>query len=145
MGLEILTELFGSIGEMEIYQDEQKNKFSFTKNDISHIFENNFLGSKCKIVGSSYDKEFNLQEGESYFFFNNSPFCCNIYLLESDKDRSLISYKDDNYRVAIITIDINIMYLKIALSNLSSLFRPYEGEIFDPNRPIENRWEILDL
>ena len=138
MDPEIIIEFLNKLDGIDIYQEDGENNFSFEKEDIFHFFDPRSMELKFKISGTLYNEELNLELGDSYFVINGSPYCCYI----SQIDHKGKSRLNDG---AIIIIKINTMYLKTNGSNFLSLFQEYKGEVFNPNRPIESRWEILDL
>ena len=143
---EIIIKIMSQFNGIDIYQKGLKNRFDFGKEDIFHFYDHRFSQLNCKIVGTSYDEEFNLELGESYFFVssNSTPFCCHI---------PQINYAGEHRpnNEAIIIIEVNSRIGTFNLSSLINLFKPYEGEIIDledghgVDEPIKTRWEILDI
>ena len=144
----IITDFLSQFKGIEIYQNNLKNMFHFKKEDIFHFFDNRLLQLKYKILGTSCDKELNLELGESYFFIKEIPFRCYISQINHAEDSSFGGYRSNNEAVIIIKINTRTYYRgrkSLSFSDFLDLFERYEGEVFDFDEPITNRWEILDL
>ena len=134
INLDIIDSIFSSFGKIEVYQNKVKNTFVFKKEDISHHFGDFDRDFLYLIRGSLQEDELKLIDGECCFQFNNSYYCCSIY---------------DIFDGGVVDIRIKINPLKLSrivtVSNFSSLFTKYEGEIFKDDIPILSRFEILDI
>jgi len=138
---EIIANTIGQLGEIDIYQNGFKNTFCFSRERVFWFHDRQDLEVKYKIIGKLKGKEFNLKIDEAYFFINGIPFCCKITQINHHRKdvRSI-------YEVVIIICGDMRSLSSINTFDLLSLFKRYEGKIFDlEEERINNRFELLDL
>ena len=103
----LITNFLFQFSGIEIYQNGLKNMFHFEKKDIFSFRDFKTEELKYKIIGTLYDKKFNLKLGEGYFFIKNIPYCCYI---------SQINHAGEyraNYE-AVIIIEVNMTHKELA-------------------------------